>query len=69
MKGAIALVSRPLVQPPSSTGVRSAVVSYNGLALRVTITYNGTSQGILVTIDCLYGVKILDSTLGCCLLG
>lgn len=69
MKGAIALVSRPLALPPQGTGVRGAVVNYNGFAMRVVMTYNGSSQGTLVTVDCLYGVKILDSSLGCVMLG
>jgi hypothetical protein len=69
MQGAIALVSRPLALPPAMTGVRGAVVNYNGFAMRVVMTYNGTSQGTLVTIDCLYGVKILDKSLGCVMMG
>lgn len=63
-RNAIALVSRPLARPKEGTGARSAVVSYNGLAMRVVITYNGEKQGHLVTLDSLIGVKILDSDLG-----
>lgn len=63
-RNAIALVTRPLAAPKPGTGARAAVVSYNGLAMRVVITYNGTKQGHLVTLDSLMGVKILDEDLG-----
>lgn len=66
---AIALVTRPLKAPDSGTGARSAVVNYNGLGLRVTITYDGRAQGHLVTVDLLAGIKTLNADLGCVLLG
>lgn len=66
-RDAIALVSRPLATPPSDTGVRSFVASYEGLSMRVTMQYQGTSQGMLVTFDLLCGVAILDERLACIL--
>lgn len=66
---AIALVNRPLMAVDASLGARSTTVSYNGASMRVTITYNGTSQGVLVTFDMLVGVKVLDTALGCILVG
>jgi len=66
---AIALVNRPLVQPRSGAGALSAVMDYNGVALRCTIQYQGSSQGHLVTLDTLFGVKVLDTGLGAVLLG
>jgi hypothetical protein len=63
-KNAIAFVSRPLDMEPRP-GVDQYVVSHNGLSLRVTIWYNGTKQGDLVTIDMLAGVKVLEANAGC----
>ena len=63
-KNAIALVTRPLATPRAGTGALSYVANYNGLSIRVTITYNGLSQGHLVTVDMLAGVKTLDTNLG-----
>lgn len=67
-RNAIALVTRPLATPRAGTGALSAVVPYNGFAVRVTITYQGMGQGHLVTIDMLAGVKVLDEDLGTVLL-
>lgn len=64
MKDAIALVVRPLAKPMEGTGAKSAVVNYNGLSMRATITYDGNKQGHLVTLDFLCGIKVLDSNLG-----
>jgi len=63
-RNALALVTRPLAQPKEGAGALSGVASYNGLSMRVTITYNGTKQGHLVTLDVLAGVKVLDEDLG-----
>lgn len=66
-RNAIALVVRPLALPQAN--VRAAVVNINGLSMRVCITYNGTSQGTLVTLDFLCGVKVLEALQGAVLLG
>jgi len=68
-RNALALVTRPLAQPKSGTGALSGVANYNGLSMRVTITYNGTMQGHLVTLDVLAGVKVLDTDLGAVMQG
>jgi hypothetical protein len=68
-RNAMALITRPLATPMVGTGARSFVANYNGLSLRVTITYNGEKQGHLVTVDVLAGVKVLDSALGVPVLG
>jgi hypothetical protein len=65
---AVALVSRPMAAPRRGTGALSAVVEYNGLSIRVVITYDGNKQGHLVTLDILAGVKKLDDALGAVLL-
>lgn len=65
---ALALVSRPLAAPLRGTGAMSAVAKYRGLGIRVTITYEGRSQGHLVTVDLLCGTKVLDTNLGAVML-
>lgn len=62
-KEALAFVSRPLAAPKEGTGARSFVANYNGLAIRVVITYDGVKQGHRVTVDMLGGVATLDSRL------
>lgn len=68
-RNALALVTRPLVLPRPGTGAVGSVVSYNGLSVRVVMSYDGTKQGTLVTVDMLYGTAVLDTALGCVLLG
>lgn len=68
-KNALALVTRPLAAPAAGTGALSFVANFNGLSMRITITYDGNSQGHLVTADMLCGVKVLDRRLGCVVLG
>ena len=36
------------------------MASYDGMAMRVTMTYDGKAQGTRVTFDLLCGVAILD---------
>lgn len=69
MPDSIALVVRPLAKPMEGTGAKSAVVNYNGLSMRATITYDGNKQGHLVTLDFLCGVKVLNNNFGAVLLG
>lgn len=63
------LVSRPLAQPRAGTGALSGVANWEALSIRVVISYNGTMQGHLVTLDILMGVKVLDTNLACVLYG
>ncbi len=63
-RNALALVMRPLAAPAAGTGALSFTASFNGLSLRVTITYDGEKQGHLVTVDVLCGVKVLNTDLG-----
>jgi len=66
---AISLVTRPLALPPTGVGAMSSVVNYNGLSIRVVMTYTGTGQALLVTVDVLGGIEVLDANLGCLVLG
>jgi hypothetical protein len=50
-------------------GVRAAVAAYNSVGMRVTMQYDITTQGTIVTMDLLAGVALLDVKLGCVLLG
>jgi hypothetical protein len=68
-RDALALVSRPLALPASDLGVRSGIGMYNDVSMRVTMQYDSSAQGTRVTFDILYGVKELDTKLGCLLLG
>lgn len=63
-RNAMTLVIRPLQLPQAGTGARAANASFNGGTMRVVITYDGTKQGHLVTLDFLAGVKVLDTDLG-----
>lgn len=62
-RDAVALVVRPLAQVPSGTGAASFVANYGDLSMRVTMQYQGLSQGMLVTFDLLCGVAVLDERL------
>ena len=64
----MALVSRPLSAAPAGLAL-SSVASANGIGVRVTITYNGSQQGVLVTVDLLCGLEVLDTALGAVLIG
>lgn len=68
-RNAMTLVVRPLALPRAGAGAMGAVVNHNGLSMRAVITYDGTKQGHLVTLDMLCGIKVLDAHLGAVLLG
>ena len=68
-KNAVALVTRPLAAPAPGTGALASVADFNGLSVRVVITYDGSKQGHLVTVDILGGIEVLDEDLGVCVLG
>lgn len=62
-RDAVALVVRPLAAVPSGTGAASMVANFGDLSMRVTMQYQGLSQGMLVTFDLLCGVAVLDDRL------
>lgn len=57
-KTAVAFVSRPLAIPAG--GVNAAVANYKGLGLRVIYGYNQAKKQQVLSIDTLFGVKVLD---------
>lgn len=67
-RDALALVSRPLALPMSNLAM-GAVATYNDLAMRACITYDGNKQGHLVTLDLLFGTALLDDDQGAIMLG
>jgi hypothetical protein len=67
-RNALALVSRPLSPAPAGLAL-SSIADANGVGVRVTMTYNGDKQGVLVTVDLLCGIKVLDLNLGALLIG
>ena len=67
-KNALALVSRPLSPAPGGLAL-SSVANANGVGVRVTMTYSGAQQGVLVTVDLLCGLQVLDLNLGALLIG
>lgn len=66
-RGAFVVATRPLPNPPSDLGVRSANVSdpASGLSCRVSYSWNADLLAVQVTIDVLYGVAILRNELAC----
>lgn len=57
---ALALVNRPLDVPRGAAN--AAVENYGGLSVRVVYGYDMEKKQDTVSIDCLYGVKVLDAT-------
>jgi hypothetical protein len=67
-RDALALVTRPLALAPTR-GADSFVAVYNDIAMRATITYDGSAMGVRVTLDLLCGFAMLDENLAAVLLG
>lgn len=61
---ALALVNRPLELPPEGTGARAARGFFNDMSLRTVLTYDGSKQATRVIVDCLLGVKKLQTARG-----
>ena len=57
---AFAFVTRPLSAP---AGVEAYTTSYNGISLRVTRGYDMKTKTEMLSMDVLYGYKLLDPTL------
>lgn len=68
-KNAITVAIRPLAPVGDGTGAKSFTQSYNGLTVRVTISYDPEYQNHRFTFDFLFGIKVLDTNLGAVLLG
>lgn len=57
---AFAFVTRPLTAP---AGVEAYTTNYNGISLRVTRGYDMKTKTEMLSMDVLYGYKLLDDTL------
>jgi len=64
-RNAIALVTRPLLNPGDGLGVRSAVQSMDNVGIRVTAGYDIRWKGVVMSFDMLYGVQLLDELYAC----
>lgn len=67
-RGAIGLISRPLLLPRVVSGNQSAYVAADGYALRILMSYNSDLQGTKITVDMLLGVAIMYQEAGCVVL-
>lgn len=56
----IALAARPYAVLPEATGVRSSVVTMNGLPIRISVWHDGY-LGVKVQYDLLFGTKLIDA--------
>ena len=63
-RNALAFVNRPLALPMVGTGTNAAVRDFDNISVRVTISYDPLAQAHRVTLDMLYGIAVLDRTMG-----
>lgn len=57
-KTALALAFRPLELPKGAAN--AAIANYKGFALRVVYAYDNNKKQDVVSVDCMYGTKVLD---------
>lgn len=62
-KNAIALVTAPL-EPPLG-GARGEVATYKGISCRVVYDYTSNVKTNVISVDILFGIKVLDRELAC----
>lgn len=68
--GAFILAMRGLPEPPAGSGAQAVTLRdpQTGLVLRVLFAYNPSHLGVQVTVDVLYGVKVLNDKEACVVL-
>ena len=66
-RNAIALVTRPLALPLGAS--KSAIVSHNGLGVRVVYDYDSQTKKDTISLDIIYGIKTLDTNMAVKLVG
>ena len=66
-RNAIAMVTRPLELPMGNKN--AAIMQHNGLGVRVVYDYDINTKTDYVSIDILYGLKLLYPELACKLVG
>lgn len=57
----ITLCTRPLPSPEPGTGVKSYTAQLDGVGLRVLYGFNMSALGYQITIDILYGIKVVST--------
>lgn len=63
-RNAIMMATRSLPLPPNGSGAISTVMSEDGIGLRVMYAYDIRYKGMIVSIDCLYGVAEMRDPFG-----
>lgn len=58
------LAMRPMPAPPASQGVQSATMTEDGFGIRVMWQYSILFKGTIVSMDVLYGVKVVRPEFG-----
>lgn len=58
-KSALCLISRQLPPPPAGMGIKSSTVVKDGFSVRALSGYNMNYLGVQVTLDALFGTKIM----------
>ena len=66
-RNAVALVTRPLALPMGAA--KAAIMSDNGLGVRVVYGYNQDTKKDTVSLDIIYGIKTLDANMAVKLIG
>lgn len=66
-RNALALVTRPLALPMGASN--AAIVSHNGLGIRVVYGYDQETKTDTCSLDIIYGIKTLDETMAVKLVG
>lgn len=67
-RNAITLVNRPLEVAAGAAGANMAVASSRNISIRVSTSWSQDAKALKVSVDALFGVKTLDTDLGCVLL-
>lgn len=63
-KDCMTLAMRPMPAPPTQQGVQSATMSEDGFGIRVMWQYSILFKGVIVSLDVLYGVKVVRPEFG-----
>lgn len=66
-RNALALVTRPLALPMGAS--KAAIVSHDGLGIRVVYGYDQDTKKDTVSLDIIYGIKTLDADMAVKLVG
>lgn len=66
-RNAFALVTRPLALPMGAA--KAAIVSHDGLGIRVVYGYDQDTKKDTVSLDIIYGIKTLDASMAVKLVG